>query len=397
MSFILLAFTILLLFLQPVSIYPELAVLNPIRNMILISIVAFVLVRKKTEITFINNNTNKYFLLFVAMQIISPMSAWIGSVKESLITWLLYVFIYYLIVHQCNTLQRVRTIVLMIVLAVSYLSYYSLTHFVADYQPGGRAGGFGWYENPNDLALILVCSIPLVMLLAESASSYFSKIFWFLIAGMFVFNVLFTGSRSGILGISLVTGLGLYFSNLTAVLKKVIAVVMLFAVLGTGISVITSRGDLQGLHGDDSSENRLVQWEAGIRMLIANPFLGVGPDEFEGEAEQYGGIKGLAPHNTLIQVFAETGFLGGIFFVLFACNPIYQFLRRLRDQVLDSSVDIQRFQNFIFSAICGFWVCAFFSNRYKSYIIFVLIALLVVVRDYLFVVQQDTDKLKIIR
>lgn len=395
MPFILLAFTILILFLQPVSIYPELAYLNPIRNMTLISLGFYILMGGKNEITFTQSKTNRYFLLFVMMQIISPMASWIGSIKESLITWLLYIFIYFLVVKQCSSLQRVRTLVLMIVLAVCYLSYYSLTHFVATYQPGQRAGGFGWYENSNDLSLILVCSTSLAMLLAESAPNIVSRIFWYLVACTFVFNVLFTGSRSGMLGICLVTGLGLYFSNkLAGVLKKVVTVVMIFAVLGTGVAVITSRGDLQGLHGDDSSENRLVQWKAGIQMLKSNPFLGVGPDEFESEAETYGGIQGLAPHNTLVQVFAETGVFGGAFFVLFACHPLYLFLRNFKDKVVVGSAEIRLFHNFLFSSLCGFWACAFFSNRYKSYILFILVALLVVVRDYLADSSLDEELLE---
>lgn len=392
MSFILLAVTIFLLFLQPVSIYPELAFLNPIRNMTLLSLAAYFLFQEKNQIAFAQSKTNKFFLLFVMMQVISPMASWMGSIKESLIIWLLYIFLYFLIIKQCATLQKVRIIVLMIVLAVCYLSYFSLTHFVANYEPGQRAGGFGWYENSNDLSLILVCSTPLVLLLAESANKIMPRIFWYVIAGMFIFNVLFTGSRSGMLGICLVTGLGLFFSTkLTGMLKKAISVVMIFAVLGTGVAVITSRGDLKGLHGDDSSENRLVQWEAGIKMLKSNPFLGVGPDEFEAEAEKYGGIHGLAPHNTLIQVFAETGFFGGVFFALFSCQPLYRFLINIKEKVVVGNAEIRLYHNFLFSSLCGFWSCAFFSNRYKSYILFVLVALLVVVRDYLAEVSIDTE------
>jgi O-antigen ligase len=384
MPFILLAVTIFLLFLQPVAIYPELAFLNPIRNMTLLSLGGYFLMGGKNEVIFTQSKTNLYCMLFVAMQIISPMASWVGSITESLVTWLLYIFLYFLIIKQCNSVQRVRTLVLMIVLAVCYLSYYSLTHFVAYYEPGQRAGGFGWYENPNDLSLILVCTIPLVLLLAESSGTVITQVFWYFISGMFIFNVLFTGSRSGMIGICLVTGLGLFFSTkLTGMLKKVVTVVMIIAVFGTGVAVITSRGDLKGLHGDDSSENRVIQWEAGIRMTVANPFLGVGPGEFENYADRFGGIHGLAPHNTLVQAFAETGVLGGVFFVMFACQPLYRYVRNIKDKVVVGNTEIQLYHNFFFSSLCGFWSCAFFSNRYKTYILFVLVAILVAVRDYL--------------
>lgn len=389
MSFVLLAFTVFLLFLQPVSIFPELAFLSPIRNMTLISLIAFALSQEQSKISFYKCKVNRYFILFVVLQVISSMVVWVGSAKDSIITWMLYVILYYLIVKQCNTVQRIRTVILMIVLAICYLSYFSLLHFVLNYEPGMRAAGYGWYENSNDLSLILVCSMPLAILLAESASNLVSSSFWYLISGMFVFNVLFAGSRSGLLGISLVTGVGLYFSSkLTPMLKKIIAIVIIVAVIGGGLTVVMNRKDLQGLRGDDSSENRIVQWKAGIRMILKNPFLGVGPGEFGYEAEKYGGVKNLEPHNTLIQVFAEAGVLCGFFFLLFACQPLYQFLRRNRRASSASDIINQQSQKFIFVALCGFWCCALFSNRDRSYILVVLIALFVVLRDYL-VASED--------
>lgn len=383
MAFTLLSLTIFIIFLQPASIFPGIYLINPVRNITIISIIVYILFGDKNRVNFINNKTNRYLLMYAGINIFSGMLIWLGYIRDSLVVWLLYLIIYFLLVKQCFTMERIKKIALMIVIAVAYLSYYSLTKFVVNFQLGGRAGGFGWYENPNDLSLILVCTIPLAMLLAESTKGGFRRLPFYFLAGMFFLNVLFTGSRSGLLAVILVSTMSIYFTGASSkLLKSAILIILLFSIIGTGLSVVLGRGDLKGLLGDDSSENRLIQWEAGFRMVKANPFFGVGPDGFEQVATDYQGIGGLAPHNTLLQVFAETGIPGGCFFVMFACYPLlvsWSYIKKNWRHTNKSAAQI--YHQYLFAALCGFWVCAFFSNRYKSYILYVLIALLVAVNE----------------
>jgi len=395
MPFFFISITIFVMFFQPVVIFPDMASLSPVRNFAIIAFLSYFIAYDKITSRFSDVKTNRYLLLFIAVQILSPMISWAGSVKYNLVIWLLYFIVYFLIVKQCVTIERIRRISLMIVVPVGCLSFYSLSKFVVDYQPGWRAGGYGWYENSNDLSLILVCAIPLVMFLAESARGIFSRFLFFGLAGMFFFNVLFTGSRTGMLGVCLVSVVGLYFSRLMPkAVKGVVGALLLAGVMVIGLSVVMSRGDLRGLRGDDSSENRLVQWEAGLKMVQSNPFLGVGPDEFGSVAGEYGGIKGLAPHNTLVQVFAETGIPGGFFFVMFSCYPLYLAWRYIRSTNLQTVTDSLLAYQYLFVSLSGFWLCAFFSNRYKSYILFVLVAMMVAVRENLLKIESgalDSD------
>lgn len=384
MPFFFISLTVFILFFQPVAVFPELAILSPVRNITIISLVSYFLLQDKSELRFCDIKTNRYLLLFVFVQLLSPMVSWAGSIRYNLVYWLLYIIVFYLIVKQCISIERVRKISLMIVLAVGYLSFYSLSMFVVDYQPGWRAGGYGWYDNSNDLSLILICTIPLAMFLAETRSNLFSRFLFFGLAGMFAFNILFTGSRTGILGVALVGILCLFFSRvMSTFVKCVVSILLISGIMVIGLSVVMSRGDLKGFHGDDSSDNRLVQWEAGLNMVQSNPFLGVGPGEFASVAGEYDGIQGLAPHNTLVQVFAETGIPGGIFFFMFACHPLYLAWRFVKPTWRQKATDSLLAYQYLFVALSGFWLCAFFSNRYKSYILFILVAMIVAVRELL--------------
>jgi O-antigen ligase len=263
----------------------------------------------------------------------------------------------------------------MVALGVAFLSYTSYVNFVVNYMPGQRAEGFGWYENPNDLAIILVSVIPLLLLLANQASFWLGKLLFLAVAAMYAGNILFTASRNGLLGLSVAGFLCAFFSNtIPRVIRMALIVALGVAVIVVGGANVLQRKGVTGLRGDDSSEDRIIQWKAAGRMVMSRPLLGVGPGEFTTYAVEYGGIRGLVPHNTIIQVFAETGVIGGLFFVLFGFTSVLEAFRyiRSRKDVTDPGMCFL----FVAFALVGFWVCAFFSNRYEFYILYVLVALM---------------------
>lgn len=383
MAFFLLWLTVFIMFFQPVAVWPALAPFQPLRNAALLALVAYIFSQKSsTTQPFFSVPTNRFFIFFVLTQIISSfVMIWSGSAIEMFNLWLRIGIVYYLITQEATTEFRIRSLVLAIVLAIVYLSYFSLSRYVVDYLPGMRAGGFGWYDNPNDLSVILVPCIPMCIMLADCKSG-FTKLLLLCIAGIFAFNILFTGSRNGLLGLTIAGSMSILFSKgLSRLFKGALLMVLLTAILMFGLKAVLSRSDLGGgLSGDDSAENRKEQWRAGVRMLAHNPVLGIGPGEFASNARKYGGIQGMAPHNTIVQVFAESGLLGGLSFLLFAFSHIY----RNRKNILAGSP----LTTHIFIALLGFWVCAIFSNRYYGYTLYVMVPLLITSS------QNSTKRLK---
>src|SRR5205823_2816893 len=74
----------------------------------------------------------------------------------------------------------------------------------------------------------------------------------------------------------------------------------------------------QGDKLDDSNELRLRIWQAGGKMLLDHPVLGVGLGQFPTAfGTKYSGIAHggwMNPHNLLLQVACETGLIGLFFF-----------------------------------------------------------------------------------
>lgn len=390
MAFFLLWLTVFIMFFQPVSIWPALAPYQPLRNVAFIALIAFFSTERKNSIrSFFSNPINRYFLLFVMTQIISSfVMGWSGSAVEVFNLWLRMGIVYFLITQLATDEHRIKSLMTAIVFGIVYLSYFSFYQYVQNYVPGMRVGAFGWYENPNDLAIILVSCIPLCLLLAESRK-HIVKILFLCIAGMFAFNVLFTGSRNGLLGLVVSGGIGLALTRgFPRVIKGLLFILLIVAMLTIGLRGVLSRADLGGaISGDDSSEHRIEQWYAAARMLKDYPLLGVGPGEFTTFVVEYGGIKGLAPHNTLVQVFAETGIVGGSFFFLFSFYPFYLY-RRWRK--LHATYQYHPAVPFLLTAMFGFWVCAIFSNRYHFYILYVMTALFVAAQNSkIFFMEQE--------
>lgn len=387
MAFFFLSIFTFIMFFQPAYVFPELVPLRPYRHSALLALISFIFFGKKSDAALYTISNVRFFVLFVTAQVFSSAAIWLhGGLSTFKDYWLNLIIIYILIVKSCITEKKLKSIIFMIVGAILYLSYKSVLDVIINYQPGLRPLGFGWYENPNDLVLILTCVIPLALCLGESTASILIRYFFMAVAVLFSFNILMSASRNGLLGLATVGCLSLLFmKKLSRVVRYAILALLVTSILTFGLAVVLTRGDLVPgqLTGDASSEDRLEQWQACLRMVKDHPFLGVGPGESVYNMRDYGGVPGLVPHNTLLQVFAETGLPGGIFFVLCTISPLlmaWKFFIKNRNKMDLTSVIIYKY---LIISLAGFWVCAFFSNRVYFHILYVLIALITATRENL--------------
>ena len=380
MVFFFLCFTVFIMFFQPVFVFPQLESFQPLRNCAMLSLLFYLFSSKKVTCSIFSNKGNIYYAFFVIFQVASAFQIWWIGAVEVMNYWLKIGIVYFLIIKNCTSLNRVLWICAIIGLSVAYLSFYSYSLFIVNYIPGQRAAGFGWYENPNDLAIILVSVIPLLLLVSNQLQFWIGKSFFIILAAAYAGNILFTASRNGLLGLTGAGLLSIYFSRVIPRTIRVLLIVILSAgVLGIGIVNVMHREDgVAGLRGDGSSEDRIIQWKAAARMVVAHPLLGVGPGEFLSNAADFGGVRGLEPHNTIVQVFAETGIFAGTFFLLFGLFPVFKTLGTMKYERLSSSRMALIFVNI---SLTGFWICAFFSNRYQFYILYVLVALSMAINE----------------
>jgi len=373
------------MFFQPTAVFPELIPYQPLRNSALIALLVYLISRKKNPTPFFSIPENKFFILFVITQIVSAATIWLTGGYDVFVEWLKIGVVYFLIVKICTTEVEMKWLAVAIIAGITYLSYYSITSYIVSSRQDLRAWGYGWYDAANDIALAMVVAIPLCFLVSELSKGFVGKIFLILTA-VFGYNILITGSRNGLLGLAGVGFLSLVsYSKMGKYFKIIILAIMIIMIISVGITTVLQRPDLTGFTGDDSSLNRITQWKAGFRMILAHPLLGVGPNTFGDRASEFGGIRGLLLHNTIIQAFAETGIPGGLFFILFGFFPLkksYDYFIKGKTYPSEISGYILAYK-YLSISLVGFWICAIFSNRIMGYTLYIVTALLLAARTAL--------------
>jgi putative inorganic carbon (hco3(-)) transporter len=233
--------------------------------------------------------------------------------------------------------------------------------------------------DPNDLALVLLFPLSFSIALAWPGNEKFNRILGIAGIATIIPAIVFTQSRGGLLGVLAVLsayGFRHVKSKLMVVLLVAILAFALYSAMG--ISGRISGGDLQdGL--DESAQDRLSAWMAGINMALANPLTGVGianfAPSFFSYVEDFPG-RDMTSHSTWFGVLGETGWPGLMVFVamVVACfRSALQSYRRLRASL--TSEVITRVAFALIAALAGFCVAGSFLTQGFNWPIYVLVGL----------------------
>ncbi len=183
---------------------------------------------------------------------------------------------------------------------------------------GGLAGG------ANGAARYFVTSLVLMYYLWTTTRNRLLHSGLVIGMAVVVYGAVVTVSRTGLLLLILAMGL-LSIQHLKqrrwqaiVVLVAVTSVIWIFAdnillILGSILPAVR--------HGTDTVGIRYALWHAGLRMWLAHPLRGIGIGQFFAQLPFYGADL-LAPrylhdgaHNMYLQVLAETGLIGLVFFI----------------------------------------------------------------------------------
>lgn len=245
--------------------------------------------------------------------------------------------------------------------------------------------GVGQGGGANYLAMVLVMLLPIALINFQVGTPR-ERRFSFLIMPLILMAVVFTGSRSGFIGVGVVV-----LHQILRSQRKVLALVSA-VILGTVGYVFTPEehwerfeqgvAPEEGQRRDFAAESRLRLWKASFEMIKESPVLGIGPDNFGLVSPRYAGFyagrdaaayvpglrkAGMVAHNTWIQTLAEGGILSGIPFVaMFVMTFVMLF--RLRRRVPKDWPEYRTFHSLsvmLEGIFIGFVVCANFGSYIK--------------------------------
>lgn len=159
-----------------------------------------------------------------------------------------------------------------------------------------RLRALGFLNDPNDLAQMLVAAMPLLAPSYRPRRPLRNLLLLGLPGGVFLFAVLLTRSRGGLLSLFVLVGfvVGARFSERTRRILRILMAPLLLIVAGALILYART---------DDSAFGRLEAWSEGVQMLKESPLWGVGFGNFLEHHD-------LVAHNSFVQCFAELGLVG---------------------------------------------------------------------------------------
>jgi O-antigen ligase len=181
--------------------------------------------------------------------------------------------------------------------------------------------------------------ILLVFLQSQKTVNSFWRLIAFIGIGILMVAIFYTGSRSGVivLGVALILLAKRFLIGRRGswmLLLIFVAGIVWFWVQAAG-TVMDPKGFLNSiLNGTDTVGYRYNLWKAGWLMWIDHPLTGVGIGNYGVYLLKYWSAsylpKVFTPHNTYVQVLAETGIIGIILFTAIIVLALKNFWQRAR-------------------------------------------------------------------
>jgi putative inorganic carbon (HCO3(-)) transporter len=233
--------------------------------------------------------------------------------------------------------------------------------------------------DPNDLALVLLFPLSFSVALALPGNEKINRILGIAGIATIIPAIVFTQSRGGLLGVlAVLSAYGFRQVKSKAMVVVLVAIIAFVLYSAMGISGRISGGDLQdGL--DESAQERLSAWMAGINMALARPLTGVGIGNFAASffsyVENFPG-RDMTSHSTWFGVLGETGWPGLIVFIAMvaACfRSALQSYKRLKAGVAPQILTRMAFA--LIAALAGFCVAGSFLTQGFNWPIYVLVGL----------------------
>jgi O-antigen ligase len=211
-------------------------------------------------------------------------------------------------------------LVLTVVLAlISIWGFYHGRALMENGIPRATVAG-GGFDDPNDLAAVLVAGVPICLLYLARAKAVLVRVLSAVALAILTLNIYLTNSRGGMIAFGVAVSVYLLY-QLGWKRGLVIGLVALSLMVAFG----PERFSAESVKGDDSSMGRILAWRHGLKMFESNPLMGVGYGEFSK-------LHGMTAHNSFVLALSEGGFPGALLWVGLNYWPILTLVRLRRKQ-----------------------------------------------------------------
>jgi O-Antigen ligase len=220
-----------------------------------------------------------------------------------------------------------------------------------------RMCGTGIFNDPNDLALVLVTAIPICLCWLTDPTKRSTRPLWFGLMLFFCYALMLTYSRGGFL--ALMAGVGTWLHLRYGGKKTILLGAMVLPVL-----LLVFAGRMTSISADEGTgQTRLQLWAEGLQYFRMSPLFGIGMDN-------YRQFSSHVAHHSFIHCYTELGLIGGtLFFGAFylAVKGMLDARPKPDDDVGQCDPELRRLHPFLTSALVAYTIGICFLSR--SYVV----------------------------
>jgi O-antigen ligase len=238
---------------------------------------------------------------------------------------------------------------------------------------GYRAHWIEVYADPNRSAMNLAIIVPLaVAFLARKESGWLWRAACALAVVLALVAIVFTYSRGGFIGLSVAMAIWAMRE------QKKLRSVLLGVALALGLVMFAPKSFWQRnetvatFHEDASAMGRVYAWQVTSRISLDKPLLGVGAGGFRFAWPLYAppeATRAYVAHNIFLDVIGELGWVGLLFFLVFAGGATGGAFAASR------STQVGWLARGLSASMAGYLICDLFSGYILSAHLYVLFGL----------------------
>lgn len=251
-------------------------------------------------------------------------------VREVVVMWTSFLIVSILVGSASD--QQLERVLICLAIAGGIVGFVAMLRASAPdlYQGGQEVSNRaeGTFGHPNQLAFFLILTIPIAIALIGRGRTWL-RILGVSAAGVEIAALLFTFSRSGIIGLVVAFAVLAAWPGFRRAAIVAVVVVMVFSAFNARaisrnqeVSLLAARIQTVTTASGRAQNPRLAIYDTAATMIADRPWLGVGQRNFSEVSPLYGlrgnyGNPYIHAHDVFLTIAVETGLVGLAFFLAF--------------------------------------------------------------------------------
>lgn len=355
--------------------------LGPLRLglvLLIITTICYFIHKNKLPASVPNNQIKLYTYLIIVIVLSIPFSYYRRLSMNEFMLYCNVIVFFFLFYRTIDSLSKLRILLFLYCLGTSMYAVFSWRS--GDYS--GERLSFGNTFDPNDIAYFIVSFITFNLLFLQKNNNNLIRFVSGINILVSTIALLKTGSRGGLISLLLVSTVLLFSKtktlNLSFVKKAVICILAFISIQFVGMNteryktILNPKTD----YNYNDEEGRISLWKMGVGFMVSHPITGIGLNCFNEAIGREREKRGLAPkwqtaHNSLIQIGAETGFIGFFLFATLSFNAFKIFGKIVNKS---ENEDLLRMGEMARAGFIGHFVSSLFlSQAYSIYWAFYIV------------------------